>query len=495
MAQSASGQRTRSAPSRAPTPLPGRPSRRRRRPRTAPRCARPPRRRSRIRARSPRALSRPSTSRSIRHTAGGFRRQARRLRVVARGGVKPGGSATGGSPSTTGSDSRRALRRVSVDPAAAAARCSASRRPRARGERGARPRRPTRLPRARASTACRRPGSSGSGVGGRRRGASGSGSRARRAQTSRPGRRRRASPRGRRRERVDEMVAAQPRVAEDLELRRRTAPIRRRASARRPRAGRAAGPTAGWPRTRSRRWCPTSPRTSSSSDALGGCGSRACVPSRARAASPARSATTPRISARSGSGVVERRTNTLDRAARSSTPFFSSRSQRRNQRMSSGTRSMCGPGSEVAVDMWLHGPTSRRFGHSQRLERAERVVAVAVRPAADEHRRRTRFARSRAAAIPGASTARRAAPRASAAATAPGLEPPHPLVAPAVAEHRRHGWRARQRRHVEDVVEEIERRAAPRRCSGRRPCSGRRWSRWRRRHAAQAAARLRPGGC
>ena len=25
---------------------------------------------------------------------------------------------------------------------------------------------------------------------------------------------------------------------------------------------------------------------------------------------------------------------------------------------------MCGPGSEVAVAMWLHGPTSRRFSHS-----------------------------------------------------------------------------------------------------------------------------------
>ncbi len=56
-------------------------------------------------------------------------------------------------------------------------------------------------------------------------------------------------------------------------------------------------------------------------------------------------------------------------------PFSSSQSQRRNQRTSSGTRSMWGPGIEVAVDMWLHGPTSRRFGHS----RASNVRKVLLR--------------------------------------------------------------------------------------------------------------------
>jgi hypothetical protein len=46
----------------------------------------------------------------------------------------------------------------------------------------------------------------------------------------------------------------------------------------------------------------------------------------------------------------------------SSTPLRSSRSQRPNQRIISGTRSRCGPGSEVAVDMWLDGPISSAFG-------------------------------------------------------------------------------------------------------------------------------------
>jgi hypothetical protein len=36
---------------------------------------------------------------------------------------------------------------------------------------------------------------------------------------------------------------------------------------------------------------------------------------------------------------------------------------------------MCGPGSEVAVDMWLQGPTSRRLGHSS----ASNVLNVLLR--------------------------------------------------------------------------------------------------------------------
>ena len=47
----------------------------------------------------------------------------------------------------------------------------------------------------------------------------------------------------------------------------------------------------------------------------------------------------------------------------SSIPFRSSRSQRENQRMSSGTRSMCGPGIDVAVDACAHGPMITRRGH------------------------------------------------------------------------------------------------------------------------------------
>ena len=44
-------------------------------------------------------------------------------------------------------------------------------------------------------------------------------------------------------------------------------------------------------------------------------------------------------------------------------------------------------GERRGRDMWLHGPASSRFGQLQRLERAEGVVAIAVGPAGDDHRR------------------------------------------------------------------------------------------------------------
>ena len=69
----------------------------------------------------------------------------------------------------------------------------------------------------------------------------------------------------------------------------------------------------------------------------------------------------PRISARSGAGRVERRAKTVIGGS-SSMPFGSSASQRRNQRISSGTRSMCGPGNAVAVEPWPQGPRMTRFG-------------------------------------------------------------------------------------------------------------------------------------
>ena len=107
---------------------------------------------------------------------------------------------------------------------------------------------------------------------------------------------------------------------------------------------------------------PTSPRTVSTSVPAGGSGRSASGRTRS-SGQPGSERHSPRISARSGSGRVERRTKTW-MGGSSSTPFASSRSQRPNQRQSSGTRSMCGPGSDVAVDMWLHGPISSRLGQS-----------------------------------------------------------------------------------------------------------------------------------
>ena len=90
---------------------------------------------------------------------------------------------------------------------------------------------------------------------------------------------------------------------------------------------------------------------------------RAAAPRRSRSAGQVGSDRhSPRISARSGAGRVERRTKTAIGGS-ASIPFCSSRSQRENQRMSSGTRSMCGPGIEVAVDMCAHGPMITRRGH------------------------------------------------------------------------------------------------------------------------------------
>jgi hypothetical protein len=59
----------------------------------------------------------------------------------------------------------------------------------------------------------------------------------------------------------------------------------------------------------------------------------------------------------------------------SSIPFRSPRSQRPNQRMSSGTRSMCGPGIAVAVDMCPHGPMITRHGQ-RRAEYARSAMFV-----------------------------------------------------------------------------------------------------------------------
>ena len=95
----------------------------------------------------------------------------------------------------------------------------------------------------------------------------------------------------------------------------------------------------------------------------------------------------PRISARSGAGRVERRAKTAIGGS-TSMPLRSSRSQRPNQRISSGTRSMCGPGSDVCrATCAPTGRSAARFGQRERLEAAEGDVRVPVRPAGDEHRR------------------------------------------------------------------------------------------------------------
>jgi hypothetical protein len=41
-------------------------------------------------------------------------------------------------------------------------------------------------------------------------------------------------------------------------------------------------------------------------------------------------------------------------------------SQRSHQRMCSGIRSWFGPGSDVSVPAWAHGPNTSRFGHVSR---------------------------------------------------------------------------------------------------------------------------------
>ena len=92
----------------------------------------------------------------------------------------------------------------------------------------------------------------------------------------------------------------------------------------------------------------------------------------------------------------------------------------------------------------------------QGLERPKRVVAVAVGPAGDDHRR------ARDAPVP--RPERPVAPVGAVQlllepAQEPRLrtlDPPQPLVAPAVAEHCRNGREDGQRGHVQDVVDEVD---------------------------------------
>ena len=169
-------------------------------------------------------------------------------------------------------------------------------------------------------------------------------------------------------------------------------------------------------RTRSRRPCrhrlaPRSGRRSSPRDANG--------PRRSRSAGHVGSDRhSPRISARSGAGRVERRMNTAIGGS-SSMPFGSSREASARTSGSARARGRCaGPGSTSPWRQCAHGPMSTRHGQRERLVGAKRDVRVAVGPAGDDHRRARDPLVAAAAAIRGASTARRPAPRASAGATA-----------------------------------------------------------------------------
>ena len=164
----------------------------------------------------------------------------------------------------------------------------------------------------------------------------------------------------------------------------------------------------------------------------------------------------PRISVRSGAGLVERRRKTTIGGS-SSIPFGSSRSQRANQRTISGTRSMCGPGIDVAGDMWLHGPISTRRGQRHRLVSAERDVRVPVGPAGDDHRRALDplVARPERAVPPVRPVGLLLEP-----AQEPGLgafDPAQPLVPPALAVDRGGRREDVAGRHVDLPVDEVER--------------------------------------
>ena len=196
------------------------------------------------------------------------------------------------------------------------------------------------------------------------------------------------------------------------------APIRGTASARRPRAGRAAAPTAAGRRTRSRRRCRCHRRSRARRDPVA---VRSSSRTRERSSGqPGSLRQSPRCIGEVGLGLRRAGGRRPGSAGRSSTPLGSSLSQRPNQRISSGTRSRCGPGSDVAVDMCAHGPQQQPLRALEVLERAERVVAIAVGPAARRASSRTRSGRSpprsrrggwRCGPSPAASTARPAAPR------------------------------------------------------------------------------------
>ena len=116
-----------------------------------------------------------------------------------------------------------------------------------------------------------------------------------------------------------------------------------------------AAPTAGHPRTSSRRrpgvGCVTSVRRRPSYSVVGVSRAGGQVSSYRHS---------PSTTARSGSGLVECRTKTRigGRGSTGASPSHLPKNE-----IISGTRSMCGPGSDVDGAMWLHGPISSSFSH------------------------------------------------------------------------------------------------------------------------------------
>ena len=130
---------------------------------------------------------------------------------------------------------------------------------------------------------------------------------------------------------------------------------------------------------------------------------------------------------------------------------------------------------------------------SAALEGAERVVAIAVGPAGDDHRRARDPLVARAERAVPPVRRRPPAPRASGAATA---RCPRSAAATRRASRRR-TRRARAAARCTPPCRAPSRRDRPpsarRPCSGRRRCSGRRWRRSARSPRARGAARRRPG--
>ena len=242
----------------------------------------------------------------------------------------------------------------------------------------------------------------------------------------------------------------------------------RRSASRRPTtwrcrlAGRAADPTAARRRTSSRPATPTSPRTSRRSTPFG------------------RHRPRPHVAGPAGGHVVEvaphagvgrrglaaARPGGGRRPAPCSPPTVARRGGvRRRRRGSRGCRRCSGPGRARSGLRCDHGPAIIRHGRPLRSYcsiDAERVVAVAVGPPGDEHRR------ARHPLVAGAvgSEANRAAPpRRAVERMGQPLEQPRwrrldalpPLVAPAVAGDRRHGRQGVHRHHVQRVVDEVDR--------------------------------------
>ena len=137
---------------------------------------------------------------------------------------------------------------------------------------------------------------------------------------------------------------------------------------------------------------------------------------------------------------------------------------------------MLGPGSDVSVDACAQGPITSRVGHSELLERPQRVVAIPVGPAGHDHRRAAirSYSRSERALAPvGPSSLFLEPPQQPRLRPSTRSRPPSRHPAPAIA-----GTGGRALRATMYAGSRPGRVAStPRRCSARRRCTGRRWRR------------------